>query len=169
MITPEISDSLEKILPILKKHSVELIAIGGIAVHHYGHQRISGGPVQGDIKADLDFWYKPTNENYINLLRALKDLDVNTDDLEKITFDPKKTFLKIPHKTFHTDFLPQLTGLSSYQESKKNSSILTIGDHEVPVISYKDLVKNKQAVNRMIDKSDVAALEKKNKSRGMER
>lgn len=90
MITPEISDSPEKILPILKKHSVELVAIGGIAVHHYGHQRISGGPVQGDIKADLDFWYKPTNENYINLLRALKDMDVNTDDLEKIIFDPKK-------------------------------------------------------------------------------
>jgi hypothetical protein len=160
MIAKEVSDALEQVLPALAKYNVEVLVIGGLAVGHYGHNRISGGPVKGDIKVDLDFWYKPTTENYIKLVKALKELDVDTSELERRTFDPKKSFLKIPHKTFHTDFLPQVMGLDSFQESKKNCSYLTMGDHRVPVISREDLVKNKKAVNRAIDKSDIDALEK---------
>ncbi len=163
MMATEVSDALEKVLPALAKYNVEVLVIGGLAVGHYGHNRISGGPVKGDIKVDLDFWYKPTTENYINLVKALKELDVDTADLERRTFDPKKSFLKIPHKTFHTDFLPQVMGLDSFQESKKKCTFLTIGDHQVAVIGRDDLVKNKRAVNRAIDKSDIDALEKQNK------
>lgn len=168
MITKEVSDALEQMLPVLEKHNVEVLVIGGLAVGHYGHNRISGGPVNGGIKVDLDFWYKPTTENYINLVKALKDLDVDTAEIERRAFDPKKSFLKIPHKTFHTDFLPQVMGLDSFKESKKKCTFLTIGDHQAAVISREDLVKNKQAVNRAIDKSDIDALEKQNKSRRIE-
>jgi hypothetical protein len=168
MIAKEVSDALEQVLPALAKYNVEVLVIGGLAVGHYGHNRISGGPVKGDIKVDLDFWYKPTTENYIKLVKAPKELDVDTSELERRTFDPKKSFLKIPHKTFHTDFLPQVMGLDSFQESKKNCSYLTMGDHRVPVISREDLVKNKKAVNRAIDKSDIDALEKQNKSQRLD-
>lgn len=111
MITHEVSEALKQVLPALEKHNVQVLVIGGLAVGHYGHHRISGGPVKGDIKADLDFWYNPTTENYVNLVKALKDLDVDTSELEH-------------------------------------------------------LIKNKQAVNRVIDRSDIDALEKQNKSRG---
>ena len=163
MIPNEVSEALKQILPALEKFNVEVLAIGGLAVGQYGHSRISGGPVNGDIKADLDFWYKPTTENYVNLLRALKYLGINTDEIEASHFDPQKSFLKIPHRTFHTDFLPQVTGLSSFRESKKNCTSLTLGDQKVAVISYEDLVRNKQAVNRAIDKEDIDALAKKNR------
>ena len=161
MIPKEVSEALEKILPVLTKYNVEVLAIGGLAVGYYGHNRVSGGPVKGDIKADLDFWYKPTTDNYFKLIKALKELDVDTMEIERRTFDPKKSFLKIPHKSFHTDFLPQVTGLDSFEESKTKCTYLTIGDHQVPVISYEDLVRNKQAVNRTIDKEDIDALKKK--------
>lgn len=167
VLPSEITESLKTVLPALEKHSVEFIIIGGTAVAYYGHRRISGGPVKGEIIADLDFWYKPTTENYINLVKALKDLDVNTEEIERRTFDPKKSFLKIPHKTFHTDFLPQMAGLDSFRDSKKNTSELRIGDSLVPVLGYEDLLKNKAAVSRAVDKSDLEALKKKRRSWGL--
>ena len=64
------------------------------------------------------------------------------------------------------DFLPQVTGLDSYKDCKKNSSIMIVGDHQIAVLSYDDLMKNKQAVGRTIDKEDITALEQKRKELG---
>src|SRR5258706_15590927 len=163
MLPDEAAAALEVLLPAFKRHGVDLLAIGGLAVAHYGHRRISGGPVKGEIKADLDFWYKPTIENYVNLVKALKELEVDVEEVEQKIFDPKKSFLKIPHKTFHMDFLPQVAGLASYKECKTNSAITTVGGHRMSVLGFDDLLKNKRAVGRAIDREDIAALEQKKK------
>ena len=167
MILPdEAAAALEVLLPAFKRHRVDVICIGGLAVAYYGHRRISGGPVKGEIKADLDFWYKPTTENYVNLIKALKELNIDVQEIERRVFDPKKSFLKIPHKTFHMDFLPQVVGLDSYKDCEKNLSIMIVGDHQVAVLGFDDLLKNKRAVGRTIDKEDIAALEQKRKELG---
>lgn len=134
--------------------------VGGTAVAFYGYQRISGISVSDnpEIKIDHDFWYNPTNENFINLVKALSDLQVDVSDLEKIVFDPQKTFLKIPHRTFHTDFLPQMKGLLSYRDSKMNSERILLDGNELCIISKADLLINKKAVSRDIDKRDIDSL-----------
>ena len=43
---------------------------------------------------------------------------------------------------------------------------MVVGDHQVEVLSFTDLLKNKQAVGRTIDKEDIAALEQKRKESG---
>ena len=161
MLPDEAITALEFLLPALKRHEVNVLAIGGLAVAHYGHRRISGGPVKGEIKADLDFWYRPTTENFVNLLKALKDLDVDVEEIERMVFDPRKSFLKIPHKNFHIDFLPQVAGLDSYNDCEKNSAIMVIGNYQMAVLGFNDLLKNKQAVGRPIDQADIAALRKR--------
>lgn len=161
MLPDEVTAALELLLPALERNKVQVIAIGGLAVGYYGHRRISGGPVQGEIKADVDFWYNPTTENYFNLLKALKDLDIDIQEIEHKVFDPKKAFLKIPHKTFHLDFLPQVAGLESFRDCNTNASSLVIGNYRLPVLGFEDLLKNKRAVGRSIDKEDIAALEQK--------
>lgn len=161
MLPDEVTAALELLLPALDRNHVQVIAIGGLAVGYYGHRRISGGPVKEEIKADVDFWYNPTTENYVNLIRALKDLDIDIQDIEHKVFDPKRSFFKIPHKTFHMDFLPQVAGLESFKDCKMNASILVIGNYQLPVLGFEDLLKNKKAVGRNIDKEDIAALEKK--------
>lgn len=163
MLPDEAMAALELLLRAFEQHKVDVLAIGGLAVAHYGHRRISGGPVKGDIKADLDFWYKPTTENYLNLVKALKELGVDMQEVERRIFDPKRSFLKIPHKTFHMDFLPQVAGLKSYKESKKNSTIMVVGSHQMEVLGFEDLLKNKEAVGREIDQSDIIALRQKKK------
>jgi hypothetical protein len=165
MIANEIRESIQKVCSILNKHEVEFIIVGGAAVGYHGYRRISGPSMyKPEIKTDLDFWYKPTTENFSKLVKALRDLEVNIDSLEKIIFDPKKTFLKIPHSNFHTDFLPQMLGLESFSECKKNSSKEVLDDNVLHILSYDDLIKNKMVVGRTIDKEDIKELDKIKKS-----
>ncbi|MCE2995070.1 MAG: hypothetical protein ACK5RG_12490 [Cyclobacteriaceae bacterium] len=160
MISNEIRSTLETVCRALNKHNVDYMLVGGTAVAFYGYQRISGVFVSNnpEVKIDHDFWYNPTNENFINLLKSLSDLGVATHDLEHLVFDPQRTFLKIPFSTYHTDFLPQMKGLSSYRECKRRCQRILLDENELFVISKEDLLNNKAAVNRSIDQRDLDAL-----------
>ena len=162
MISNEIREVLQKVVASLNKYQVEYLIVGGVAVSFYGYQRISGTSESlPEMKTDLDFWYKPTNENFLNLVKALKEMGIETASLDQIVFDPKKTFLKIPHKTFHTDFLPEMLGLKSFKESKSKATRHELDGNELFIIGYNELIANKTEVNRSIDKGDVDALERK--------
>jgi hypothetical protein len=160
MIGNEVRATLQTVITALNRHQVDYMLVGGTAVAFYGYQRISGISFleNPEIKIDHDFWYNPTNENFINLLKALSDLEVDTSELQKIVFDPQKTFLKIPHKTFHTDFLPQMKGLISFRDSKRKCEKILLDENELYIISKEDLLINKKVVNRDIDKRDFESL-----------
>lgn len=161
MISGEVERYLAKICSVLNSHEVDYIVVGGAAVSHYGYNRPSGiGNYKENLKVDLDFWYKPSIENYLKILDALDELDVDTGELRNLVFDKKRTFLKIPHRDFHTDFLPTIEGLDSFNTSKDNAEAIDIGGIVLPVIAYDDLILNKQAVNRKIDQSDINELDK---------
>jgi predicted nucleotidyltransferase len=161
MIPNEIRDTLRIVSSSLHKHKVDCMLIGGTAVGFYGYQRISGISVfNPEMKSDLDFWYNPTVENFINIVKALSELNVETSELEKIIFDPQKTYLKIPFEKFHIDFLPMMKGLSSYVSCKKNARKEVIDDNEFFVIGLSDLIANKIAIGRDIDKDDLDYLNK---------
>ncbi len=163
MISNEIRNVLQKVCAALNDNKVDCILIGGSAVAFYGYQRPSGG-LQGnlDLKYDVDFWYKPSIANYYNLLKALKRLNVDTSKLEELVFDPKKTFLRIPHDSFRTEFLPQVKGLDSFDKSKVSAKVIQLDGNEIHILAYEDLIRNKKAVDREIDRSDIEQLEKRN-------
>jgi predicted nucleotidyltransferase len=167
MIDVEIKQYLLKVCTILNSHNVEYIVVGGAAVSHYGFNRPSGiGQHNSALKADLDFWYNPTIENFEKIIKALDELNVDTSDLKTLIFDSKRTFLKIPHKDFHTDFLPRMEGLSSFRECKKKAENVDVGGVNVEVISFDDLILNKRAVNRKTDQSDIEQLNRIRKNKG---
>ena len=96
MISEEIKQYLIKVCTILNSHNVQYMVVGGAAVSHYGFNRPSGiGQSRSELKADLDFWYNPTVENYQNLVHALEELEIDTSDLKNLVFDRTHTFLKI--------------------------------------------------------------------------
>lgn len=164
MINNEIRSSLQKTCSALNNYHVEYLLIGGAAVGFYGYQRISGAgyPGRPEIVHDIDFWYKPTIENFINLVKALDELEIDTSSLKSLVFDSKKTFLRIPFDTFKTEFLPHLSGLNSFSESKKTATRIELDGNEILIISLRDLLKNKEAVARESDKKDIEELKKKN-------
>ena len=164
MISNKIREALQKVCRVLNTHQVDFMIVGGVAVGYYGYQRISGISIsKPEMKTDLDFWYNPTTENFWFLLNALEELEINIESLRNIVFDPKKTFLKIPHKNFHTDFLPQMSGLRPYRECKADAIKQILDGNEIHIISLNDLLSNKKAIAREIDLKDIEALEQKRK------
>jgi predicted nucleotidyltransferase len=166
MITHELKPYLLAVCKILNAHEIDYMIVGGAAVSHYGFNRPSGiGQYHSQLVVDLDFWYNPTIENFEKILNALDELRVDTSELRKIVFDSKKTFLKIPHENFHTDFLPQMSGLKSFRESARNADKISIDGVPLSIISLDDLILNKREVNRAIDHSDIDELNKLRKSK----
>lgn len=161
MIREEIKQYLVRVCTILNSHDVEYIVVGGAAVSHHGFNRPSGiGQYNSEPKADLDFWYNPTIKNFQNIVDALDELKVDTSDLKDLVFDNKHTFLKIPHKDFHTDFLPVMEGLDSFRDCKQSAETLDVDGVSLQILSYDDLITNKRTVNRKIDQSDINELGK---------
>ena len=96
------------------------------------------------------FWYKPTVENFHNVLKALADLNVDINDLRNIVFDRTKTFLKNPHEGFHRDFLPVMADLDSYKMSKAATETVDFDGVSAAILSLDDLITNKRLTERLI-------------------
>jgi hypothetical protein len=149
-------ETLIEICTLLNKHKVDYLIIGGIAVVFHGYTRST---------ADLDFWYDPTKSNFEKIVKAIKEYGIDVSELEKIVFNPKKTFLRFPTSVFQTEFLPTIPGDISFKAAKENAEVLTINNTQVFVIGYDDLIKNKRSTNRLKDEADVEELTKRKKAR----
>ncbi|MBL7871836.1 MAG: hypothetical protein JNM78_09515 [Cyclobacteriaceae bacterium] len=152
MISNEIRDSLKKICLALNNQHVEYLLIGGVVVGYYGFQRISGAGYSGrpEIKQDVDFWYRPTIENYLRLVTALDELNIETRELKNLVFDSKKTFLRIPFDTFKVEFLPNIAGIDSFIESYKSATQIELDDNKINIISCNDLLKTKRLLQEKL-------------------
>jgi hypothetical protein len=149
-------ETLVEICTLLNKHEVDYLLIGGVAVVFHGYTRST---------ADLDFWYNPTINNFEKIINAIKEYGIDVSELEKIVFDPKKTFLRFPTSVFQTEFLPTIPGDISFKAAKENAEVLTINNTQVFVIGYDDLIKNKTSTNRLKDQADVEELAKRRGSK----
>lgn len=161
MIDGEISDSLSKVIKALNDEGVEYMVIGGLAVASYGYHRVSGvyNSSLPEVKHDIDFWYNPTLSNFSYLIKALTNLGI--ERLQDIIFD-RHNYLRINHDTFRTEFLPQMTGLPSFEKCFENVKRSSIDGNTLYFIGYSDLIANKTEIGRLIDKEDVEQLKKHN-------
>ena len=145
-------ETLVEICTLLNKHEVDYLLIGGVAVVFHGYTRST---------ADLDFWYNPTITNFQKIINAIKEYGIDVSELEKIVFDPEKTFLRFPTSVFQAEFLPTIPGDISFKIAKEKAEILTINNTQVFIIGYEDLIKNKISTNRLKDQADVEELTKR--------
>ena len=149
-------------------HRVDYMVVGGTAVGFHGYNRVSmANQNYVELDYDLDFWYKPSIENYYNLISALKETGVDVSPLDDIVFDPDKVYLRIPYENHKAEFLPKLAGLDSFNDCLKRSLTVVLDKVGVRIIGYLDLIENKRVLNREIDVRDIQELENRNKDRGL--
>lgn len=125
-------ETLVSICSLLNKHQVDYLVIGGVAVIFHGYTRAT---------ADLDFWYKPTLNNFHKIIKAFKEYGFDVSELEEAVFDPKKTFLRFPTPGFKTELLPSLAGDISFNEAKEKAENIELDGVNVPIMGYDDLVR----------------------------
>jgi len=134
--------------------------VGGTAVILHGHTRGSHN-LPRDISYDYDIWYKPTTENFSKVSNAFEEIRKGTKaELDKIVFDPDKTYLKISDPPYNLELLPTISGFTrkDFDKIKSRSMSKQLKSNQASIISLKDLMTNKKSTNRPIDQSDIKAL-----------
>lgn len=144
-------ETLLSVCALLNKYDVEYMVIGGVAVIYHGYTRAT---------SDIDFWYKPSLDNFHKIIEAYREYGIDVSDLEKAVFDPNNTYLRFP-TGFKTELLPVVEGVDSFKEAKDRCEILELEGIKIPIIGYDHLIQSKMKTNRLKDKADVEELDKR--------
>ncbi len=145
----------ERILRTLAEHRVDYVLIGGLAVQTHGHVRTTN---------DADLIPAPEPDNLARLAAALRALDarVLNPGQEDTKIDaamlPRATIWQFSTRDGGIDVMHEVPGGAPYSELSDRSLRVELGDIEVPVVDFDDLIRMKLARGRPVDLADVAAL-----------
>ena len=142
------------LLNSLISNQVKFLIIGGHAAIYYGVNRNTG---------DLDILIEPTEKNGEKLITALSDLKLEIPDLKKEEFT-KQLVLSFGFEPDAVDILNYTPGIQ-FDEVFTNCLKVKFSGIEVPMIDIRDLIKNKESLNRQgekshLDKYDAEVLKK---------
>jgi hypothetical protein len=166
----DLAEGIKNLSQALNKQKVKYMFVGGVAISFYGTPRQSVN-LPKDIHYDIDVWYLATNDNFIKLINAISEISPELrTELNKIVFDPKRTFIKFNLDEFHFDFLPELVAFyhKDFSRCYKNKEIGEIEGVQINIISKKDLLLDKEKLGRDQDLADIENL-KKNAYKGSSR
>jgi hypothetical protein len=87
--------------------------------------------------------------------------DPSGQDTEVVDLDfwYNPSYIERPEYTL--DFLPELPGLPKFRQAFNSKVIAKLDETEILFISFDDLLKNKQALNRPKDQEDIRQLQLK--------
>lgn len=141
-------------LKSLKVNSVKYIIIGGHAAIYHGVNRNTG---------DLDILIEPTVENGHRLLKALKSLKLEIPEIKDQEW-MSQLVLSFGFEPEAIDIMNYTPGLS-FGEVYQNAIPLKQEGVETLIIDIRDLIRNKEALNRAgekshLDKYDLEVLKK---------
>lgn len=166
----DLAEGIKRVAKVLIKHEVEYMFVGGVAISFYGTPRPSSN-LPKDVEYDIDVWYQASNDNFVKLIHGISEISPELkNELDKIVFDPKRTFIKFSLDEFHFDFLPELVAFY-YKDFKKCFASREVGEIDgvqINVISKNDLLLDKEKLSRDKDLADLENL-KKNSYKGFSR
>ncbi|MCX8490622.1 MAG: hypothetical protein ORN54_06100 [Cyclobacteriaceae bacterium] len=141
-------------LRALNKHSVKYVIIGGHAAIYHGVNRNTG---------DLDILIEPTITNGHKLIKAMTDLKLQIPDIKDEEWE-SQLVLSFGFEPEAIDILNYSPGLN-FNDVYKNAVLSNCDDTESLIIDIRDLIANKEALNRggekaHLDKYDAEVLKK---------
>jgi len=140
----------ESLLKFLKEHKVDFVIIGATAFPVHGYARAT---------LDIDIFIRPTQENALRALAALKKFGYDVSDVDKEDLLKKK--LLIRQYAVETDIHPFVTGIT-FERVWKNKVKARFGNTFVYFASLDDIIKMKRAAGRAKDLEDMKYLKKLN-------
>jgi hypothetical protein len=147
----------ESILRVLRRHGVEFVVVGGIAVQAHGYIRFT---------RDLDVIIRPNSLNASRLSEALTELEAElrtpgalrlTDqaELRRAPLIPLMT-RGGPLDVLHVEHIGGAP--RSYDALREAALVIDLDGCEVPVAGLGDLIRMKRAAGREQDLMDIEAL-----------
>ena len=143
-----------KFLKALNKFGVNYVIIGGHAAIYHGVHRNTG---------DLDVLIEASVDNGNKLTSSLKSLNLQLPEIsdQEWTSNLVLSFGFEPDAIDIINYSPGLT----FSDVRQNAVFTTQDSIQVPIIDIRDLIRNKEALNRTgekahLDKYDIEVLKK---------
>ena len=151
--------SPEGIFGALERHSVDYVAIGGVAANAHGSRRVT---------LAVDIIPEPSDANYQRLAAALDELDapVTAVDSDFRSLDPRDSFDLARAKVLKLataaagdlDIVNGAPGAPPYEDLRARAVEVEVRSVRIPMASLDDLIAMKRAAGRPQDIRDIADL-----------
>jgi predicted nucleotidyltransferase len=122
--------------------------VGGYALAFHGKPRYTG---------DIDIWIDISEKNAETLLKVIDDFGLRSLGFVKEDFLREGFITQIGRPPLRIDILNGIDGVE-FDEAIASVQIVSLEGLDVPYISLRDLVKNKQASGRKKDLADIKEL-----------
>lgn len=140
---------------LLGAKGVDYLLVGGYALAAHGHPRYTG---------DIDFWVRPTEQNLIRLLDALRDFGFGSLGLGVDDF-AADTVVQLGHPPRRIDLLTAIDGVS-FDACFLRREEVEVDGLRLKIIGLEDFKANKRASGRAKDLADLECLEPPRLPRG---
>jgi predicted nucleotidyltransferase len=130
---------------ILNEFQVRYILIGGYAVNLHGYSRYTG---------DLDIWSDPVPENAERIISAIDKFGFQVEILKGKNL-LNESPIKLTEGILKIEILSNIVGGFSFDEAYNRSTEVKVDNLSIKLISYQDLIANKEKSMRMKDATDV--------------
>lgn len=146
-----LNEDYKEMLQSLLDHEVHFLIVGAHAMAAYGYPRATG---------DLDLWLWTSKENSYRAYQALVAFGAPICQLNPESFAEKGIVFQIGVAPRRIDLVTHIDGVD-FQEAWNHRNQIGMSGVSVPVISFEDLIKNKQSTGRIKDKLDIEYLTQK--------
>ncbi len=139
---------LTQLLAAFAAEGVRYLIIGGHAVSVHGRPRST---------KDVDLWLASDADNRARACRALARFGVPAPIIDGFARSAPDEITWFGRAPCRVDLLQAIPGVA-FDDAWQRRVVLDHEGHSVTVIGFDDLVANKRAVDRAVDRRDVAAL-----------
>ncbi len=142
------SARFKELLKLFNAHKVEYVIVGDYALAFHGSPRYTG---------DIDVLVKPDEENAQRVLGALEEFGFGSIGIEKSDFMYQNKVVQLGVPPVRIDIITSISGVS-LDETFAGALEGKYGDIPVSYIGRDQFIKNKRAIGRQKDLSDLEAL-----------
>jgi hypothetical protein len=135
-------------LSILQENDIKYLVVGAYAMAVHGFPRATG---------DMDIFIRPDSENAKRVYRAMMLFGAPMESVSSEDFEKKGTVFQIGLAPRRIDIINDIDGLS-FDEAREDCITVELEGLKIPVISKRNLIKNKLASGRDKDKLDAENL-----------
>ena len=145
----------DRIFQSLADHQVEYVLVGGLAATVHGASIIT---------VDTDICFRQTPQNCERLAQALESIGAEI-------YPPRPVLIPITgellqtHRIIHLrtpagrlDVMTSIPGLGTYEEISPSTTVIAVGDLQIPILTLDQLILAKKALDQPKDREHLDQL-----------
>jgi len=137
-------------LRVLSDNGVRFLVVGAYALGAHGYPRATG---------DIDIWVDPSPENSKRVYHSLEVFGAPLQQVNEDAFTERGIVFQIGVAPRRIDIITAISGVE-FSEAYPQRQVADLDGLSVPMLSCRDLIRNKRATGREKDRLDADQLER---------